>query len=109
MAKRHLSTVSCILEELLQGQSNASNSIGAGRFVILTSEDGSKPPAILQHFFDGLAILHRFRFVDGEVFYSSRHTAEGIVEKSKKDGYLTTSMFGLNPNTALKDAQRFMF
>jgi torulene dioxygenase len=75
------------------------------RFTIPTSEDGSKPPAILQHFFDGLKILYKFRFVNGEVFYSSSHTAGGIVEKAKKDGFVTTTTFSLNPNTPLKDAQ----
>jgi torulene dioxygenase len=48
-------------------------SVGAGRFDIPTSEDGSKPPGVLQYFFDGSAILHKFIFKNGEVFYSSRH------------------------------------
>ncbi|KAF7517656.1 hypothetical protein G7054_g13739 [Neopestalotiopsis clavispora] len=79
--------------------------IGAGRFTIPLSEDGSKPNAVLQHFFDGLGILHKFRIENGRVHYSSRHTAEGVVRRAKKDGYLSTSMFGLNANTPLKEAQ----
>ncbi|PVH68842.1 hypothetical protein DL98DRAFT_661982 [Cadophora sp. DSE1049] len=78
---------------------------GAGKFVIPLSEDDSKPPAILQHFFDGLAILHRFTFENGRVRYISRHTAEGIIRRAKKDGFLSVTMFGLNANTPLKEAQ----
>ncbi|KAN0119154.1 Carotenoid oxygenase [Hyaloscypha variabilis] len=78
---------------------------GAGKFVIPLSEDGSKPPAILQHFFDGLGILHKFTFENGQVRYISRHTAEGVIRRAKKDGFLSVTMFGLNANTPLKDAQ----
>lgn len=76
-----------------------------GRFTVPLSEDGSKPNAVLQHFFDGLGILHKFRMTHGEVFYTSRHTSDGILKKAKKNGYLTTSMFGINANTPLKHAQ----
>ncbi|KAK9775669.1 putative Carotenoid oxygenase [Seiridium cardinale] len=79
--------------------------IGAGKFTIPLSDDGSKPNAVLQHFFDGLGILHKFRMEKSQVHYSSRHTAEGVVRRAKKDGYLSTIMFGLNANTPLKDAQ----
>lgn len=79
--------------------------IGAGKFVIPLSEDGSKPPAILQHFFDGLGILHKFIFDNGKVRYISRHTAEGVVRRAKKEGFLSVTMFGLNANTPLQDAQ----
>jgi len=78
---------------------------GAGKFVIPLSEDGSKSPAILQHFFDGLGILHKFTFENGQVRYISRHTAEGVIRRAKKDGFLSVTMFGLNANTPLKDAQ----
>ena len=81
------------------------NRIGAGKFVIPLSEDGSKPPAILQHFFDGLGMLHKFDFDNGQVTYSSRHTAEGVVRRALKDGFLSTPMFGLNANTPLIEAQ----
>ncbi|KAI0177200.1 carotenoid oxygenase [Pestalotiopsis sp. NC0098] len=79
--------------------------IGAGKFTIPLSEDGSKPNAVLQHFFDGLGILHKFRMEEGRIHYSSRHTAEGVVKRAKKDGYVSTIMFGLNANTPLKEAQ----
>ncbi|KAL3475742.1 carotenoid oxygenase [Aspergillus californicus] len=79
--------------------------VGMGRFTVPLSEDGSKPNAVLQHFFDGLGMLHKFRISAGEVFYTSRHTADGVVRKAKKNGYLSTSMFGLNANTPLKNAQ----
>jgi carotenoid cleavage dioxygenase-like enzyme len=76
-----------------------------GRFTVPLSEDGSKPNAVLQHFFDGLGILHKFRMTNGEVFYTSRHTSDGVVREAKKNGYVTTSMFGMNANTPLRDAQ----
>ncbi|KAL8375618.1 hypothetical protein RB595_006948 [Gaeumannomyces hyphopodioides] len=79
--------------------------VGGGRFTVPLSEDGSKPKAVLQHFFDGLALLHKFRMANGEVHYTSRYTAEGVVRNAKKNGYLSTTMFGLNANTPLKDAQ----
>lgn len=59
----------------------------------------------MQHFFDGLGMLHKFRMTGGRVYYSSRHTAEGVVRNAKKNGYVSTLMFGLNANTPLKDAQ----
>ncbi|EMR65016.1 putative lignostilbene- -dioxygenase protein [Eutypa lata UCREL1] len=77
----------------------------SGRFVVPLSEDGSRPNAVLQHFFDGLGMLHKFRMTGGRVYYSSRHTAEGVVRNAKKNGYVSTLMFGLNANTPLKDAQ----
>jgi torulene dioxygenase len=79
--------------------------IGAGKFTVPLSEDNSKPNAVLQHFFDGLGILHKFTMSNGQVRYSSRHTAEGVVRKAKKDGFVRTSMFGVNANTPLKFAQ----
>lgn len=80
-------------------------SVGAGRFTVPLSEDGSKPNAVLQHFFDGLGMLHKFRMSRGEVHYTSRHTAEGVVRRAKRDGYVSTIMFGQNANTPLKAAQ----
>lgn len=79
--------------------------MGVGRFVVPLSEDGSKPNAVLQHWFDGMAMLHKFRMEDGRVYYTSRNTAEGVVRKAKKNGFLQTLMGGLNANTPLKDAQ----
>jgi torulene dioxygenase len=79
--------------------------VGAGKFVIPLSEDGSKPPAILQHFFDGLGMLHKFIFENGKVRYISHYTAEGVIRRAKKEGFLSVTMFGLNANTPLQDAQ----
>ncbi|CCT63302.1 uncharacterized protein FFUJ_00065 [Fusarium fujikuroi IMI 58289] len=79
--------------------------MGVGRYVIPLSEDGSKPNAVSQHWFDGLAMLHKFRMEDGRVYYNSRYTAEGVVRKAKKNGFLQTLTAGLNANTPLKDAQ----
>ena len=45
------------------------------------------------------------RDCDDQVTYSSRHTAEGVVRRALKDGFLSTPMFGLNANTPLKKAQ----
>ena len=53
--------------------------MGAGKFTIPLSEDGSNPNAVLQHFFDGLGMLHTFRMGGGRVYYSSRHTAKSVV------------------------------
>ncbi|KAG7404600.1 Carotenoid isomerooxygenase [Fusarium oxysporum f. sp. raphani] len=79
--------------------------IGVGRFTIPLSEDGSKPRAVVQHLFDGLGLLHKFRMTQGRVFYMSRYTHEGVVRRAYKDGYLLTTRMGLNANTPLKDAQ----
>jgi hypothetical protein len=79
--------------------------IGVGRFTIPLSEDGSKPRAVVQHLFDGLGLLHKFRMTQGRVFYMSRYTHEGVVRRAYEDGYLLTTRMGLNANTPLKDAQ----
>jgi torulene dioxygenase len=42
---------------------------------------------------------------NGQVRYSSRHTAEGIVRRAQKEGFVSTTMFGINANTPLKLAQ----
>ncbi|EXA32384.1 hypothetical protein FOVG_16430 [Fusarium oxysporum f. sp. pisi HDV247] len=79
--------------------------IGGGRFTIPLSEDGSKPNAVLQHFFDGLAMLHKFRVSNGHVYYTSRHTADGVARNALKNGYVSSTVAGLNPNTPLLEAQ----
>lgn len=50
-------------------------------------------------------MLHKFTFENGQVRYISKHTAEGVLRRAKRDGYLSVTMFGLNANTPLKDAQ----
>ncbi|KAJ5616729.1 hypothetical protein N7537_001843 [Penicillium hordei] len=79
--------------------------VAAGRYTVPLSEDDSKPAAILQHFFDGLAMLHRFRMHEGKVYYNNRHTANGVVAKAKKTGYLSSHFFGPNANTSLIEAE----
>lgn len=79
--------------------------IGIGRVTVPTSEDGSKPDAVFQHFFDGLGCLHKFMFSNGQVRYISRHTSDGILKRAKEQGYVTSHMFGANANTPLFLAQ----
>lgn len=80
--------------------------VGVGRYTVPLSEDGSKPAAILQHFFDGLGMLHKFDISNGKVRYNSRYTAEGIVRRAKKNGLLTNlMMFGPNANGPVRDTQ----
>ncbi|KAH8588843.1 carotenoid oxygenase [Bisporella sp. PMI_857] len=79
--------------------------VGNGRMTIPLSDDGSKPSAVLQHFFDGLGMLHKFSFINGEVKYQSRLTSAGVLRAAKKNGYVSTTMFGLNANTPLYRAQ----
>ncbi|VUC38110.1 unnamed protein product [Clonostachys rosea] len=78
--------------------------MGMGPYTVPLSTDGSKPNALLQHWFDGLATLHKFEFSGGQVIYRSRYTAEGVMKKAREDGYLSTMTFGLNPNTPLKES-----
>ncbi|KAI1338569.1 carotenoid oxygenase [Xylariaceae sp. FL0016] len=79
--------------------------VGLGKTVVPTSEDGSKPNAVLQHFFDALGYIHRFRFSDGKVRYMCRSNTEGVERKAKKNGFIQTHMFGPNANTPLIEAQ----
>ena len=79
--------------------------VGVGRFTVPTSEDDSTPRVIIQHLFDGLALLHKFRMTDGRVYYMSRYTSNGITNQAKKDGYVKNSWVGPNPNTPLFEAQ----
>ncbi|KAF4503542.1 retinal pigment epithelial membrane family [Fusarium agapanthi] len=78
---------------------------GVGRFVVPLSQDGSKPNVVVKHWFDGLAMLHKFRMEDDRVHYTSRYTTEDVVKKAKENGFLQSLMAGLNANTPLKDAQ----
>lgn len=79
--------------------------MGVGCFTVPTSDDNSTPRVVIQHLFDGLDLLHKFRMVDGRVYYMSRYTDNGIVRWAMKDGYVTNSWMGPNPNTPLFEAQ----
>lgn len=50
-------------------------------------------------------MLHKFRMSNGQVYYASRYTHDGMVRNAKKKGYLSSITFGLNPNTPLIEAQ----
>ena len=50
-------------------------------------------------------MLHKFRFSDGRVHYTSRSNTDGVVRNAKRDGYIETHMFGLIGNTPLREAQ----
>lgn len=104
LAERLICQVGLYLSDL-RCYTEACTRVGTGQITVPLSEDGSKPDAIFQHFFDGLGMLHKFRMTGGEVFYNSRYTAQGVARKARKDGYLSSTMFGLNANTPLKDAQ----
>jgi hypothetical protein len=89
----------------LRFRSNSGLRCGNGTYTVPLSEDGSKPDALLQHFFDGLGILHKFRMERGQVFYMSKHNTSGVAERAKKRGFIETHFFGPNPNTPLVEAQ----
>lgn len=73
--------------------------IGAGRFTIPLSDNPKHAPAVMQHFFDGLAMLHKFDIAVGKVVHQSRYTADGVARQAKRDGYVNTLlMFGSNAN-----------
>lgn len=90
---------------LLKSYAYPLGRVGVAQFVIPTSEDGSKPDAVMQHWFDGLGMLHKFHMDGGEIWYSSRYTSEGIAKKAKADGSVKTTFFGNNANEPLKSTQ----
>ncbi|KAJ2960257.1 hypothetical protein NQZ79_g4392 [Umbelopsis isabellina] len=63
---------------------------GPGTFDI-DLPDGKKYE--IQHWFDGLAQIHRFEIENGKVSYMSRNTASGV-EKSIKQGQERSATFG---------------
>ena len=79
--------------------------VGVGQFIIPTSEDGSRPNAVMQHWFDGLGMLHKFHIDGGKIYYSSRYTSAGVARKAKADGFINMPLFGLNANEPLMTAQ----
>ena len=79
--------------------------VGVGQFIIPTSEDGSRPNAVMQHWFDGLGMLHKFHIDGGEIYYNSRYTSAGIARRAKEDGFVNMAFFGKNANEPLRTAQ----
>ena len=59
----------------------------------------------MQHWFDGLGMLHKFNIEGGDIRYNSRYTSAGIARKAKGDGLVRTVFFGLNANEPLKTMQ----
>lgn len=51
----------------------------------------------LNHWFDGLAMLHAFSFGDGRVSYANRFLRSSNYESWKRDGVLAYSEFGTDP------------
>src|SRR6202022_3130005 len=62
---------------------------GPGKF-----EVGHHTP---NHWFDGLAMLHRFAFADGRVSYASRFLHSRAYEGAERTGQITMSEFGTDP------------
>ncbi|KAH7083515.1 carotenoid oxygenase [Paraphoma chrysanthemicola] len=83
--------------------------VGVGRFTVPTSVDDSTPRVVSQYLFDGLALLHKFRIIDGRVHYMSRYTHDGVIRPAKRDGYVTSSFMAQDPCSALLGAQQTMY
>lgn len=52
----------------------------------------------LNHWFDGLAMLHAFAFADGRVSYANRFLRTSAHEAWKRDGVMRYSEFGTDPD-----------
>ncbi|KAH7020370.1 hypothetical protein EDB80DRAFT_821259 [Ilyonectria destructans] len=74
---------------------------GCGQYILETSDDGLTKPVVLQHWFDGLMMLHKFRTEDGKAYYMSKHTANGIINRVRKQGFYDSPTVGISPNQAL--------
>lgn len=55
----------------------------------------------LRHWFDGLAMLHRFSFADGEVSYAGRHLGSRAYRAANAKGRLAYTEFATDPCRAL--------
>ncbi|OJJ07763.1 hypothetical protein ASPVEDRAFT_89005 [Aspergillus versicolor CBS 583.65] len=75
--------------------------VGCGQYIIPTSDDGSTKPVVLQHWFDGLNTLHKFRIENGKVHYMSRSTTKGVLERVKQIGKFDSPTIGASPNQTL--------
>ncbi|HVS29801.1 MAG TPA: carotenoid oxygenase family protein [Solirubrobacteraceae bacterium] len=51
----------------------------------------------LNHWFDGLAMLHRFSFADGEASYASRFLRSRAYNDAERQGKITMSEFATDP------------
>lgn len=46
-------------------------------------------------------MLYKFRIEDGKVHYMSKHTANGVIDCVKKQGFYDSLTVGISPNQAL--------
>jgi beta,beta-carotene 9',10'-dioxygenase len=61
---------------------------------------------VMQHWFDGFAMLHRFKFGGGRLRYSSKMLRSNAFEHSQNSGRLRSSEFATKPNPSI--LQRLM-
>jgi carotenoid cleavage dioxygenase-like enzyme len=54
-------------------------------------------PTDRQHWFDGLAMLHKFSFADGRVSYANRFLHSDAFRSAAKTGGLTLGGFATDP------------
>jgi carotenoid cleavage dioxygenase-like enzyme len=63
----------------------------------------------MNHWFDGLAMLHRFSFADGEVSYANRFLETKAYRAAEKTGEITYSEFATDPCRSLYQRVTAMF
>jgi carotenoid cleavage dioxygenase-like enzyme len=56
---------------------------------------------VMNHWFDGFAMLHRFGFVDGEVSYANRFLESRAYRAARADGKIAYSEFATDPCRSL--------
>jgi beta,beta-carotene 9',10'-dioxygenase len=63
----------------------------------------------MSHWFDGLAMLHRFSFADGDVSYANRFLETNAYRAAKETGEITYSEFATDPCRSLYQRVTAMF
>jgi len=63
----------------------------------------------MRHWFDGLAMLHRFAFADGEVSYANRFLESKAYNAARETGEITYSEFATDPCRSLFKRATTMF
>src|SRR4029079_14861255 len=56
---------------------------------------------VMNHWFDGFAMLHRFGFADGEVSYANRFLESRAYRAARADGKIAYSEFATDPCRSL--------
>jgi beta,beta-carotene 9',10'-dioxygenase len=64
---------------------------------------------VVNHWFDGLAMLHRFSFGDGEVSYANRFLHSKAFDAAKRKGEISYSEFATDPCRSLFKRMTTMF